>query len=361
MSSEKFHIPGDLLRELARKSHKKLIDQDIFGLSESENVVDPICALSVPAGWNQTRNDLKILSEYAILKLLAMVHYDHKKIPAGSGLVVRTGPDLVWIGMILVHPDLRRQGIATRIMIHCLEKLRSGDQPLVAGLDATPEGTPLYQHLGFEDSFEIQRFLVSAKNKTMISGSAEIERITDLRIVEEYATERGFPNSKPYLKILMDLSTGKDCYLIKREDKIAGFVMSRSGRLYPFIGPLMADNEETAALLLNRVLFEWKKKGYSRLFIDIPGMHYKRQDFSVLDEVHVVSKRNFNRMYHLISPDKMNKIKDKPGAGQSGMTAPSLTLMKESAHSYEATRAYMKNERENWMNYFYGIGGPEIG
>jgi GNAT superfamily N-acetyltransferase len=59
------------------------------------------------------------------------------------------GP-FAYIGLLGVHPSVRRQGVARALMINLLAWLDECGCPLSL-LDATPAGAPLYEQLGFVD------------------------------------------------------------------------------------------------------------------------------------------------------------------------------------------------------------------
>ena len=74
-------------------------------------------SLSQKAGWNQTIDDLKLLAaQNPQGNLLGVADIDGVSKPLGSGMVLNVGESLAWLGMILVHPEHRRQGIASAIV-----------------------------------------------------------------------------------------------------------------------------------------------------------------------------------------------------------------------------------------------------
>ncbi len=97
------------------------------------------------AGWNQLRQDW-----------LRFIRWEPKGCfvaEAGDqilGTVTTTsyGTALAWIGMMLVHPEHRRKGIATQLMEKAVDYLK-GQGVHCIRLDATPAGLPLYEKMGF--------------------------------------------------------------------------------------------------------------------------------------------------------------------------------------------------------------------
>jgi ribosomal protein S18 acetylase RimI-like enzyme len=69
-----------------------------------------------------------------------------------------------WIGMVLVDPEIRGQGVGTRLLQEAIDILRG--IPSIR-LDATPQGRPVYQRLGFEDEYELCRMQLT---ETAVAG-----------------------------------------------------------------------------------------------------------------------------------------------------------------------------------------------
>ena len=61
-----------------------------------------------------------------------------------------------WVGMVLVHPDARRKGVGTALLMHGIRYLETKGVAAVK-LDATPTGKKLYQTIGFTDEYLLER------------------------------------------------------------------------------------------------------------------------------------------------------------------------------------------------------------
>ena len=106
------------------------------------------------AGWNQTQGDwerfLRASPEGCF-------------VAEREGRVVGTAATIVyegrfaWIGMVLVDPATRGQGIGTKLLEKTIEYLDGCGIPSLK-LDATPQGKPIYQKLGFVSEYEIERW-----------------------------------------------------------------------------------------------------------------------------------------------------------------------------------------------------------
>ncbi|MCH5377317.1 MAG: GNAT family N-acetyltransferase, partial [Planctomycetes bacterium] len=110
-----------------------------------------LCRLS---GWNQKPEDWRRLIQYEPSGCFVAASQGRV---VGTVTTTRYGQALAWIGMMLVHPEFRRQGIATDLMNRSLDYLR-GKQVRCIKLDATPEGRHVYQRLGFAEEWSMQRW-----------------------------------------------------------------------------------------------------------------------------------------------------------------------------------------------------------
>src|ERR1044072_2141876 len=70
--------------------------------------------------------------------------------------------ELAWIGMVLVEPQQRRQGIAAKLMNAAVEYLEGKVETIK--LDATALGQPVYEKFGFEVESEVERWAGTASS-----------------------------------------------------------------------------------------------------------------------------------------------------------------------------------------------------
>src|SRR2546423_5714849 len=110
--------------------------------------------LSAQAGWNQTEEDWRTLLELAPKTCLA-IEVDGQL--AATTTLLCYGRRLAWIGMVLTKAPYQRHGFARRLLAHALE---IADKMGIATikLDATDQGQPLYESLGFRNEQEIERW-----------------------------------------------------------------------------------------------------------------------------------------------------------------------------------------------------------
>jgi ribosomal protein S18 acetylase RimI-like enzyme len=201
-------------------------------------------ALSAEAGWNQTDEDWAVFFDHG--RVFAMASADGA--PQATGAVLPYAGGFAWIGMVLVTATCRRQGFGTRILEACLADL--ADRRLVPVLDATLAGAEVYRPLGFTGAFGLTRWRgAGAAAGSLPSGirpmtEDDLPTVAALDAVA-FGTERRF---------LLDnlFRRAGDAALVLADG--TGFALARSGRTATQVGPIVARNEECAAVLLEAAL-----------------------------------------------------------------------------------------------------------
>ncbi len=351
---QKFIIPESFLVNLDTKT--KISEHQSFQISPNDNGVEIIKLLAERAGWNQTSEDIELMNMNAKGgTFIAMYRLNGHDISLGSGVVLPVSDHLSWIGMILVHQELRRQGIAGAMMRTCLSHIRLQQKQAIIGLDATPLGKQVYESLGFKDSFLIWRSVINTKQqKSKVSTFQFIP--FDLQKVLDYLSKIGYMERQ---RIVQILATIPDSYnlMITHEGKISGFALSRPGRLKPFIGPVIADSKELAYALLMKALTHWENNGFGEVFMDIPEYHigqdklfFKIDHIGQIDkfQIEIKPSRSFSRMYQLISEKE-----------KTATQFNDPILLKKSAEAYEQSKSWMEKERGDIVPKMYGTSGPE--
>ena len=106
------------------------------------------------AGWNQTETDWqRFLNASPQGCLVAEVN---EKV-CGTVTTIVFENRFAWVGMVLVDPDFRSRGIGTALLEQAVQYLDNLKIPTIK-LDATPQGKPLYEKLGFVSEYEIERW-----------------------------------------------------------------------------------------------------------------------------------------------------------------------------------------------------------
>lgn len=227
-------------------------------MAPSEPVIEPTFtaadfpdaeALVRAAGWNQ------VTADWEIFRKLGTVF-----VARDNGRVIATAATLpyghfAWISMVLVLPEHRRRSLGTRLLKRCVAAL--DEMGCVPVLDATPAGRPIYQAMGFQETWGFQRW-VSAKAPPLAvpgDGQTTIRPIFDADW-EALCTHdaAAFGADRRALLRHMRGRLPKAELIAERGGRIAGFMLGRNGRSASQIGPLVAEDDAAARMLLAHAL-----------------------------------------------------------------------------------------------------------
>ncbi len=194
--------------------------------------------LSEQAGWNQTADDWQMLMELAPEGCLAM-EIDGEL--AATTTLVCYGHRLAWIGMVLTKMKYRGRGLARRLLTQALEQADHMGMETVK-LDATDQGKPIYEKLGFRPEQAVERW--------SRPGSANDPEVVPVAVVSDQWREIDL------------LAFGADrSQLLKRladrnpPTSVAGsYLFNRPGRQTAYIGPCVCDAPDSARTLIRAVL-----------------------------------------------------------------------------------------------------------
>lgn len=217
--------------------------------SITPDIAPMLDALVVASGWNQTAHDWRLFER------LGTVHgvRDGEGRLIASGAVLPMG-SVAWISMILVAPEVRGQGLGRAVFARCLDTVKTAG--LVAMLDATPAGEPLYASFGFTPLWRLTRWQREAAPATA-SLATDKPALDNLAALDAQAL--GF--ARP--AVLADLLGRDDSRCVRNG---LGFGLVRAGRTAHHIGPLLSSDEAVAAALLTQAA-----RGVDgRIYIDVP-------------------------------------------------------------------------------------------
>jgi GNAT superfamily N-acetyltransferase len=213
---------------------------DIETLRHTDLAAEDIAAalaLSTGVGWNQTAADWALFIAHG--RVIGLWERQGRLVATAATFPYDNG--FGWISMVIVAPEWRRRGLASRLMRECIATLRR--QGRAALLDATPAGAEVYAKLGFVSLCGMERWqgeggaAATSAHVTRLSPRA----IPDLTTADEVAfgADRGF--------LLRDF--------LARDGSVAlhsGAAMAvlRRGESATQLGPLMASSAASANRLL---------------------------------------------------------------------------------------------------------------
>jgi hypothetical protein len=154
--------------------------------------------------------------------------------------------------MVLVLPEQRRKGYATQLLKRALRENAAAG--LTSILDATPAGHEVYVQEGFQDRWGFKRYALEAPTSGFMPvGNARPLQAADWKALLALDL-RAFGASRERLLRNLAMRLPGAALVAEREGRLAGFVLGRDGREASQIGPLVAEDEETAIVLLNAAL-----------------------------------------------------------------------------------------------------------
>lgn len=229
------------------------------------------------ASWNQTDRDwLRLIN--AAPDGCFLIECDGKS--AGTATTTSYGTDLAWIGMVLVHPDFRRRGLATALLEHCLHHLREEKGVACVKLDATPDGQKVYEKLGFKAEYELARWEGNRIKGATIRGDLFDSPTYPPLDREAFGTDRSV-----YLDLL-----SRDCEACLQQDQSLGMI--RPGSRASYLGPVVSDHSQQACALI-RTLLTSPDSGL--VYWDIPEDH--TEAIALARELGFVRQRPLIRMW----------------------------------------------------------------
>ena len=251
------------------------------------------------AGWNQTLEDWRLLLGLEPKGCFLAIE-DNGVV--GTVTTTAYGPELAWIGMMLVHPERRRQGIGTRLMRTALDYLQGCGIACIR-LDATPAGRPVYEKLGFVCEWNLTRHQGAAVAGRLLNTRELVE--ADWPAVEKldaaaFGVARGH-----ILRALAQRS--RATMVTPAEGPIIGFGMLRRGSHCDYLGPAAGDGSLICALLENAT---------GPVFWDVPDDNHQAR--ALAEHLGFEQVRPLTRMR--CGPDT---VKSDPEA-QLGIADPSL-------------------------------------
>lgn len=199
--------------------------------------------LSDAAGWNQLAMDWRRIIDVEPDGCLG-AWIDARLV--GTTTFVTYGDRLAWIGMVLVHPEHRRQGIGRRLFQEIMSELDCRGTADV-GLDATDAGRPLYLDEGFVDIGPIVRWRGVLQRSSAANGSIRVAREGDVGAIVAFDRDITGIDRRALLEHLL-AEEAVSCLV---SDDFDAYAFVRPGRLAWQIGPLVAPDRALADALIS--------------------------------------------------------------------------------------------------------------
>lgn len=220
--------------------------------------------LKAEAGWNQVVADWR--------RFLALDR-DGCFVAERDGRIVGSVTscrfaNVGWVAMLLVEKAFRGAGIGRSLLIRSLEYLESGGAKSIR-LDATPEGRPLYESLGFRADFQLHRHRGVARNRAIMKESARPAESADLAAMASLDRAVTGTDRRPLVERLVQDNPENAVVAGPVGGPISGFALWRPGSSADQVGPCIAGRDAGRALLdaAGRRLIG------REIIVDIPSHH----------------------------------------------------------------------------------------
>jgi len=265
-------------------------------------------------GWGYTRRDIERCWKLEPNGCF-IAETQNKRV--GHVFSIRYGK-LGWIGLLIVDPDVRGQGIGSELMKKAIDHLRRVGAETIR-LDAAGKAVPLYQRLGFTEEYDSLRFrkLLHQTDKQLRRSETTFQmREDNLTSVAEFDAQYFGANRLRVLQAIF-----KDypqlCLVEEEKWRMVGYVMTRQTPKGFWIGPWVCDNSETAQHLFTALIDAVEEgKGETELRVGLPALNargrrlMKKLGFQLIGKsVHMVLGDRKNRsdvahVYGIGGPEK---------------------------------------------------------
>jgi hypothetical protein len=220
--------------------------------------------LVIEAGWNQLPADWELMLRLG----RGFGIEDAAGALIATALTLPLGQQISWISMVLVAGHVRRVGLGSHLLRRCLEDVQASGR--IAGLDASELGRPMYLGLGFRDLYRLNRLALDGRSFPKVTAStgvkiAPLAAAQDMSEVITWDREiSGFDRGE----ILRDLQRRMPqcAWIARHAGCIAGYILARDGLRATHLGPVLAMDYETAALLTAQAA----QAAGTAVFIDVP-------------------------------------------------------------------------------------------
>jgi predicted N-acetyltransferase YhbS len=199
------------------------------------------------AGWNQTADDWQRLLAWEPDGCF-VVELDGTVVASATTTVY--GPELAFIGMVLVDVEHRRQGVGGALFRHAMAYL-DGRGVATIGLDSTPAAEMMYDRFGYREVYRLERWIGPLPD--LPPGEARTLRPEDLPAVIAFDADAfGLDRGRIVHALATDHPAG--CFVVEGGGAVQGYLLSRPGTRAWHLGPLVARDGDTAERLVRAAL-----------------------------------------------------------------------------------------------------------
>ncbi|MED4204859.1 GNAT family N-acetyltransferase [Neobacillus mesonae] len=234
-----------------------------FGLNDIKGLIE----LSASVGWDYDKYEIRtVLSTGKIFG-----HKNSEGKIVSSAAIIPYDTNLASIGMVIVNKEYRGLGLGKEITQKCMDS-ESNDISIM--LIATEEGKPLYEKMGFITVDRVHKYICDQYNvkKILNNGTLSIVDFTENDFPQIVNIDRAAFGDKRSKFLHKRIIQSEQCVVVKdHKSNIVGYGISILGPMNLILGPIVAPDSLTAAIILDRLASRHRGK----LRIDVPSGNEK--------------------------------------------------------------------------------------
>lgn len=213
------------------------------------------------AGWNQTAADWRRFLDLAPGGCF-VGELDGTPVATTTTCLLGT---VGWIAMVLVDESARHRGLGTRLVEHAVAHLFSCGAKTVR-LDATAQGRPVYERLGFVADYELARMHGTSRPPGNAGADISPVKSSDLDSLVNLDRRATGTDRRALISMLIAGAPSRACEVV-HGDTISGYALWRPGSHALTLGPAVAQSPPDGIALMDGVLAACRGQP---VFVDVP-------------------------------------------------------------------------------------------
>ncbi|WP_337955911.1 GNAT family N-acetyltransferase [Bacillus weihaiensis] len=227
----------------------------------NNNDIQGLTDLSASVGWDYDEYEIGTVLSSGII--FGHKNFDGKIV--SSAAIIPYDTKLASIGMVIVNKEFRGMGLGKDATKKCIDFASSNNSIM---LIATEEGRPLYEKMGFITVDFVHKYLCDNYKPLNKSGGVTIEEFNGNDLKEILKLDKDAFGDKRSKFLQNRINQSEKCLVVRdNQANIIGFGISILGPINLMVGPIVAPDAQTAALIFDRLA----SRHQGKLRIDVPS------------------------------------------------------------------------------------------
>ena len=229
--------------------------------------IDALIHLSASVGWDYDAAELNTLLTVGRM-------FGHKTSAGNlvsSAAIVPYAPTFAFLGMVIVHPAYRRQGLGEAVTAAARDAMPADS---CVALVSTPEGRGLYENMGFEEVTKVHKYVrsrIEAGSKSNLRAHSAVAlqamRTEDLPRIAELDVLAFGVDRQAFLRQRWQQSATS--WIVTDDTNVMGYALAIKGHVNWILGPLVARDDHYASQLAAQIVASTT----DAMRIDVPSQH----------------------------------------------------------------------------------------